>query len=410
MKKNLLTSLSKTCFWLKKPMSKNQFTPPKTCLSFVDFKQKFIQGIINGVNDMIPFVILGSFGLALSYLIDINTAVATLGTNSETSKWFNAFAKLIFSFLVPVLSADVCARVLGMFGLLPGLAVGLIADGRFVFHLDINNGVFSFTKFPAANNISSFFGVFFGDLICCFMIIFFANYLFAKLPKSWEGIKTTLLIPIIPTFCAIVLFWLVNITLVFLNYGLHLFLVWFAKQNLLPLLCLISGIMIAFDLSGPTYKAVYFFALTTQAPSILTSVVMVASMVPPLAIALAVVLLPSYYSSRQKVAGYSCFLYGLSAIGESALPFIIKKPKIIIPANILGAGICSLLVGVFQIQTPTFFGGVLAFPFLKSNLLTQTNSQIVGGILLLLLALVIGVFFNLITIILSTQPRYFQTI
>lgn len=391
---------------LNKIITKNQI-PKKTkftqdnLFSFSNFGPRIYKALMNGVSYMLPFVVFGGILLAVSFLIDINSPPgANFGSNSNVAKWFNTLGGLTFSLIVPILAAYICDGLVGRFGLLPGFLVGLIAQGKFLLNLNITNGILDFNQSASQENVSGFFGAIFGALISAVVIIIFVRYVFAKLPASLAGIKNILFIPLFATLTAVSLFWVLNIPLIYLNYGFNRFLILLSEQNLLVLLTLISGAMMGVDLGGPINKAAYFFALTTinSGPSIIMSAVMGAGMVPPLAIALATIILRKHYTKEEIGAGYSCILLGLSFISEGAIPFTAKKPKIMTPANIISSGVCGLLIGAFQIKTPAPHGGVFVFPLLQTELTNNATLQIVGGILLFIVALIISSFLGFVTI------------
>ncbi|UWV92543.1 hypothetical protein [Mycoplasmopsis cynos] len=81
-----------------------------------------------------------------------------------------------------------------------------------------------------------------------------------------QGIKNILFIPLFGTLTIAVLFWIVNIALIFINLGLVLFLQIFEnRRELAWILGLILGAMMRIDLGGPINKVLYIFGTLTIA-------------------------------------------------------------------------------------------------------------------------------------------------
>lgn len=88
----------------------------------------------------------------------------------------------------------------------------------------------------------------------------------------------------------------------------------------------VLGLMMCFDLGGPVNKAVYLFAtagLSTNEPAALhiMAAVMVAGMLPPIALSLATIMDKKVFTDTERENGKSAWLLGLSFISEGAIPF-----------------------------------------------------------------------------------------
>lgn len=128
------------------------------------------------------------------------------------------------------------------------------------------------------------------------------------MPKSLQGVRDIVFIPVISALAAGVIMFVLNIPLGYLNYGLGLGLTEMAKVNLSALAGLIVGIMMAIDMGGPINKAAYVFGTATIDASntafdsirasnngtIFMAASMIAGMVPPLAIALSTRIFKKY--------------------------------------------------------------------------------------------------------------------
>lgn len=228
------------------------------------------------------------------------------------------------------------------------------------------------------------------------MVIVFNNYILKALPKNLQGIKNILLIPLLATITIALLFWALNIVLIYVNFGLTIFLsILESKTYLVWLLGLVIGAMMAFDLGGPVNKAAYIFATFTVSQrgtsSISMAAAMLSGMIPPLGISLSMFVNKKLWTKEQIHAGkYSNIVFGLSFISEGAIPYTANKPKVLFPSNIIAGivtGISSALLGI-NIIAP--HGGIFVVFLARTNLVESTGAQIGLGILFWILVLLIG--------------------
>ncbi|WPL40065.1 PTS fructose transporter subunit IIABC [Malacoplasma iowae] len=386
----------------------SKFDDSSDMMSFKGFGKRIYKGIMNGVSYMLPFVVFGGIMIALAFLIDINNAGnASYGEVNDAAKWFKRLGGISFDLLVPILCAYMCFGLVGKFGLLPGFVCGFISNGKFLFNIDIEKGTVDW--FANSEVSSGFFGAIGGAILTSVIIIVLCKYVFVKLPQSLNGIKNILFIPLIGTLLIAAIFWICNIPLIFLNWGFSKLLSLINSQSyLLPLLGLLIGIMMAFDLGGPINKAAYLFSIATlQDTSINTgngTVAMAASMasgmVPPLGIALAATFFKNIFDKEQRQAALTNYIMGISFVSEGAIPFTAEKPKVMIPANIVGGAITGLLVGSFQITLNAPHGGVFVFPLVQTSLFGVVNKSIAigAGIGLYLVSIIVGSLISMLII------------
>ncbi|QZX49375.1 fructose-specific PTS transporter subunit EIIC [Mycoplasma sp. E35C] len=381
-------------------------------MSFKGFHKRIYKAIMNGVSYMLPFVVFGGIMIALAFLIDINHAGdKSYGSVTDGAKWFKTLGDIAFGLIVPILCAYMAYGLVGKFGLLPGFICGLISSGKFIFDINIETGVVNW--FAPSSVSSGFFGAIGGALLTAVILIVLVKYIFNKMPKSLNGIKNILFIPLIGTLLIVVIFWILNIPLIYLNWGFSKLLNLINERNyLLPLLGLVIGLMMSFDLGGPINKAAYLFSIATLNDANSGTVAMAASMasgmVPPLGIALTATFFKNIYDKDERQAAFTNYIMGLSFVSEGAIPFTAKNPKIMVPANLIGGMLTGLLVGIFQITLAAPHGGVFVFALVKTNLLqTDNTSLIIGaGVGLYILSIIIGAFASMILIWLLS--KYFN--
>ena len=115
------------------------------------------------------------------------------------------------------------------------------------------------------------------------------------------------------------------------------------------LLGVVLGLMMAFDMGGPLNKTAYLFATTGlgaaatatgDAPQLkIMAAVMLAGMVPPLALALATVVRPRLFTEAERENGKAAWLLGASFITEGAIPFAAADPLRVIPSIMAGSAV-----------------------------------------------------------------------
>jgi PTS system fructose-specific IIC component len=154
------------------------------------------------------------------------------------------------------------------------------------------------------------------------------------------------------------------------------------------LLGVVLGLMMAFDMGGPLNKVAYSFAVaglgaaataSDNAPELkVMAAVMLAGMVPPLALALATVLRPSLFSVPERENGKAAWALGLSFITEGAIPFAAADPARVIPSIMLGSAVTGGLAMALDVTLRAPHGGIFVL-------------FAVGNVIGFLIALVAGV-------------------
>lgn len=396
-------SLNREGSKIKGTINSQKFDSNDDLISFHKFGKRLYKSLMTGVSYMLPFVVFGGILIALAFLIDIkhadnNLVNSNLGSIEPAAKWFKSLGDIAFGLMVPILSAYIAYAIVGKFGLLPGFITGMISNGAFLFQLNPTTGAIDWLGKPTAN--SGFFGAILGAFLSAAIIIVFVKYIFGRLPKSLNGIKNILFIPLISTLVIAGIFWVLNIPLIYFNYGFTQLLDLINKANLGVLLGLIIGLMMASDLGGPINKAAYVFAITSLQTStggsgtIAMASAMAAGMVPPLGIAISCTLFKKLWTKDERVAGYTNYIMGLSFISEGAIPFTAEKPKVLVPANLIGGALTGMLTAAFGITLNAPHGGIFVFALVKSNINSgwSTATSTGAGIGLYLLSIILGAF------------------
>ena len=133
------------------------------------------------------------------------------------------------------------------------------------------------------------------------------------------------------------------------------------------ILGVVLGMMMAFDMGGPLNKVAYSFAvvgigkasLPNGAPELkIMAAVMLAGMVPPLAMALATVVRPRLFTQAERENGKAAWLLGASFISEGAIPFAAADPLRVIPSIVLGSAVTGGLAEALDVSLRAPHGGI----------------------------------------------------
>ena len=85
---------------------------------------------------------------------------------------------------------------------------------------------------------------------------------------------------------------------------------------------------------------------------------MVGGMVPPIALALSMILFKNKYTARDKQSIPSNIIMGLSFITEGAIPFAAADPLRVIPASVAGSAVAGMLSMIFGCSIRAPHGGI----------------------------------------------------
>ena len=151
-----------------------------------------------------------------------------------------------------------------------------------------------------------------------------------------------------------------------INTGISNFLTMLYDKNLIVLLGLVLGLMMATDMGGPINKAAYLFgvgmlSLGTDAGYLMMACVMIGGMVPPIAIAMACQFFPQKFTKQERSTVATNYVMGLSFITEGAIPFAAADPAHVIPALMVGSGIAGALSALFKCTLMAPHGGIFVF-------------------------------------------------
>lgn len=335
------------------------------------FGQRIYKDLMNGISHMLPFVIGGGILIAISFMIDNFMGVPTeslsqLGSYNQAAAWFNQIGGAAFGFMLPVLAGFIASSIADRPGLIAGFAAGALAS----------------------SGGAGFLGALIGGFLAGYVVNLLKK-IFANLPKSLDGIKTILFMPVFGLLVTGMLMLLINIPMKAINDGLNSFLTNMGGANAALLGALLAGMM-ATDLGGPINKAAYVFGTATLTQTVATggstvmASVMAGGMVPPLAIFVATLLFKNKFTKDQVDAGLTNIIMGLSFVTEGSIPFAAADPLRAIPSFIIGSALTGGLVGGFTIKLMAPHGGIFVVPLIDKPvlyLLFVALGAIVSGVI-----------------------------
>ena len=334
--------------------------------------------LMNGVSNMLPFVIGGGILIALAFLFDTILAPgadpANFGKNSAPAFFLKTIGEGAFNFMLPILSGFIAMSI----GDRPALMVGFV--GGFL----ANSG----------DSKSGFLGALIAGFVAGYLVVGLRK-LFDKLPKSLEGIKPILLYPVIGLLLigAIVIY-IINPPVSMLNTAMNNGLAHLGTGSGLILGAIVGGMM-SIDMGGPFNKAAYVFgtaSLVSASGAAVSSPVMAAvmagGMIPPLAIALCTTFFKNRFTKKERQSGLTNYIMGLSFITEGVIPFAAADPLRVIPSCVVGSAVAGALSMLFGCALPAPHGGIFVIPVVEHwpmYLLSILIGSVVSMILLAIL-------------------------
>jgi PTS system fructose-specific IIC component len=341
--------------------------------------------LMTGVSYMIPFVAAGGLLIALSFLLgsyevvgpaadivknnslfdlpdpaalDLSRVPLDSGLLLYIGAIFFVLGKTAFLFFIPALAGYIAYAIADRPGIAPGFVMGGLAADVMQFGT------------PA----TGFLGAIVGGVLAGLIAHWIGGW---KVPTWARGLMPVLVIPLFTSIIAgmlmIIVFgrpiaWLMGE----LEDGLNSL-----SGGSAILLGVILGLMMAFDMGGPLNKVAYSFAaagvggaaLASDAPELqIMAAVMLAGMVPPIALALATVLRPGLFSAPERENGKAGWALGASFITEGAIPFAAADPLRVIPAIMLGSAVTGGLSMAMHVAVRAPHGGIFVL-FAVDNVL-----------------------------------------
>ncbi|WP_318374898.1 fructose-specific PTS transporter subunit EIIC [Enterobacter sp.] len=303
------------------------------------FLARLYQGISSGISYMIPVIVAAGLMIGVGQLTASLLGVTDIGSASYAKSdstalvlchFLTQYGNMIMKFMYPVFAAYMAYSIADRPGLVPGFIGGAFAGGLHYTFWSVSGGI------PSG---------FLGALILGMIAGFLADYLntHIRLHKHLQAMKPML---IVPGLSALAIFF-INYSFVDpvfggINQWLQQMIVAHGSGSTLMLAALIASLT-AFDLGGPVNKSAGAIAIGLAADHIYPLTARVLGIViPPIGIGLAtlidrMIVRQRVFDENQRITGTTSLILGFLAIGEGAIPFMLKNPLITISINITGA-------------------------------------------------------------------------
>ncbi|MCM1288127.1 MAG: fructose-specific PTS transporter subunit EIIC [Clostridium sp.] len=342
------------------------------------FGRKIYKQLMNGVSNMLPFVVAGGIFIALAFLIDTIAGApqdANFGTHTVAAEFLKTIGGYAFNFMVPILAAYIGMSIADRPGFLVGLVGGYLATTGSTF------------ASVGGDIPSGFLGALFAGFVGGYLMLGIEK-LCDHMPKALNGIKPVLIYPLVGLGLIAVIMCAVNPFMGMINTGLSNFLNNMGDSSKIVLGCILGGMM-SIDMGGPFNKAAYTFGITAIAAGSydIMAAVMIGGMVPPIAIALSTTFFKNRWTDEERKNGPVNYVMGLSFITEGAIPYAAADPLRVIPSCLVGAAVAGGLSMAFDCTLMAPHGGVFVFAVV-SNWPMYIVSLVIGSLVgMLLLAL-----------------------
>ena len=274
--------------------------------------------LMTGVSHMLPFVVAGGLLIALAFAFG--------GINPPPGSFGAALSQIgggtgAFGLFIPVLAGYIAFSIADRPGLAPGMIGGLLALGG-------GSG-------------------FLGGLVAGFLAGYVTRWLNQgiRLPRTLEGLKPTLLLPLLGTAITGLLMIYVVGRPVAAALGAATTWLQSLGNTSASVLGAILGAMMAFDMGGPINKAAYTFSVGLLGSQVYGPIAaaMAAGMTPPLALFFATLFFKNRFTRDEREAGKAAGVLGLSFITEGAIPFAARDPLRVIPALMIGSAVAGAI-------------------------------------------------------------------
>jgi PTS system fructose-specific IIC component len=289
---------------------------------------------------------------------------------------FFIIGKTAFMFFIPALAGYIAYAIADRPGIAPGFVMGGLAANIF----GVTDGATSPTALPA----TGFLGAILGGVLAGVIAHWIAGW---KVPTWARGLMPVMVIPLLTSILAGLLMILVfgkpiGYLMDKMNDGLTSM-----SGSSAVLLGIILGLMMAFDMGGPLNKVAYSFAAAgvgaaatasaTDPRLKIMAAVMLAGMVPPIALALATVVRPRLFNAPERENGKAGWALGASFITEGAIPFAAADPLRVIPAIMLGSAVTGGLSELLDVSVRAPHGGIFVI-FAVHNVIGYLVALVAG--------------------------------
>ncbi len=318
----------------------------------MDFKKemKNIQkALLTGCSYMMPLVVAGGISFAISLLGGTATESGMVVANSFMAN-VKEIGKAGLFMMIPVMGAYVAYSIAGRPGLTPGFILGYIA----------NNAI------GETGAKSGFLGALLMGIIAGYFVQWMKSW---KVPNYIKSIMPILIIPLVSTFTlGVAYIYIFAVPLQGLLNWLITVLTDLNGTNQL-LFAIVIGAICEIDMGGPLTKTVTMFtiALISEGMYAPNGMYRVCVGIPPMAIMLSSMIFRNKWSDADRNAAKTAGLMGVFGLTEGAIPFAIADLKHILPANIIGCVVASVIACLTGVESAVPHGSFITLPMVTNK-------------------------------------------
>lgn len=307
------------------------------------------KALLTGCSYMMPLVVAGGISFAISLLGGTATNEGMVVAND-----FMANIKVIgqagLFMMIPVMGAYVAYSIAGRPGLAPGFILAYIANGTV----------------GETGAKSGFLGALVMGLIAGYFVRWMKSW---KVPNSVKSIMPILIIPLVSTFILGILYiYVIAVPMGALLNILIEFLTDLNGANQI-IFAIVIGAICEIDMGGPLTKTVTMFtiALISEGVYAPNGMYRVCCGIPPLAIMLSTMMFRNKWTNADRNAAKTAGLMGFFGLTEGAIPFAIADLKSILPANIIGCIVASVIACLTGVESPVPHGSFITVPMVTNK-------------------------------------------
>ncbi len=338
-----------------------------------------MQHLMSGVSYMIPFVVCGGLLLAISLGIGATIDPKTHAWVFKNDFWnvINIIGVSAFTLMIPILGGYIANSIGGRSAIAPTMILSMVigngsgnytgkAGQKFTDLVLFNWNHMSFGTFSADNPAHAGF---FGAIAIGFLVGYGVKfwYQFIKLPAMIKPIEPIIIIPILFTLTGWVFFAFFGYWPLYeLSKGIKSVIEHLIAHNLLFIVGMILGAMVAFDMGGPINKVAFLLGsvyIGRGQPEIM-GMVAAAIAVPPLGNAIGTLvgrfIFKLRFDKEDESNATAALGMGMFGITEGAIPFAVKYPKFIL-ANVVGGAVASAIAALFMFGDNAAHGGPIVY-------------------------------------------------
>ena len=313
-------------------------------------RERLLPSTLNGVHWMAPFVAGGGILIGMAFLFDassINLSAlpvaerANFGSITRIAATLKSIGGATFNFMLPVFAGFMAYGLAGENAFMAGFVGGYMT-------IESNSG-------------------FIGAMVAGFAAGMIASQMEQFISRTPELVRRAAPIVIYPVFNLVLMQALTWGVITPLSNAIGRLFTTLLERAVAdsPLAAgALSAGMMAIDMGGIVNKVAYNYGVNglAQGRTALMASVMAGGMVPPLGIALSMLLFRRKYRQEEHERLAGTLFMGLSFITEGALPFVFTDFLRVIPASIVGSALAGLLSALYACALPAPHGGIFVVP------------------------------------------------